>query len=184
MVPANIVLARSTIHDVQSDNLVECHIEGLAIFAGRHVVVRDSHFYGNSVYDVFVQANSGPISGLDFERNWMAMPVGLDGRENGTVIGFSDITSHVTIEDNRFNYVISLDDDGLNPVFSNFELIGNYGVLPYLGCSLRGITWVHNTWRNGRCSRTDVSLHGRPLPYVSPANTAALNYTLRRPSGR
>jgi hypothetical protein len=180
VVPSHILIDSLAIHDVQSYDLTNCHIEGLAIFAGRDVTVSRSHFYGNSVYDVFVQANSGPISGLRFVANWMAMPVGTDGVENGTVIGFSAISSGVLIEDNRFNYIISIDDNGLNPVYSGFRLIGNVGVLPYAGCSLRGIVWRANLWRNGACSRSDVSMHGRPLPYRDGANDAALDYRLTR----
>ncbi len=180
VVPSDIVIEDTTIHDVQSHDLAECHIEGLAIFAGHAITVRNSRFYGNSVYDVFVQANSGPVSGLLFEGNWMAMPVGADGAENGTVIGFSAITSGVTLRGNRFNYIVSLDDDGLNPVFSHFKLVGNVGVLPYGGCELRGIEWSHDLWRNGACSRTDVSMHSRALPYRVGANDGRLDYRITR----
>jgi hypothetical protein len=180
VVPSDILIDRVKIHDVQSYDLTECHIEGLAIFAGHDIRVIDSRFYGNSIYDVFIQANSGPVSGLLFKRNWMAMPVGTDGVENGTVIGFSAISSDVTLEDNHFNYIISLDDDGVDPQFSNFKLIGNVGVLPYAGCELHGITWVHNLWRNGACSKSDVSMHGRALPYRDRSNGAALDYALTR----
>ena len=45
--PENIVINNTVIHDVQSYNLIECHIEGLAIFAGNHVTVSNSKFYGN-----------------------------------------------------------------------------------------------------------------------------------------
>lgn len=180
VVPARIAIAHVTIHDVQSYDLVGCHIEGLAIFAGHGVTVSDSRFYGNSVYDVFVQANSGPVSGLTFRGNWMAMPVGLDGRQNGTVIGFSGIDSGVLVQGNRFNYIISLDDDGLNPLYTNFRLVHNVGMLPYLGCTLRGIVFTRNIWQKGACSKTDVNLHGAPLPYRNRLNTAALDYTLTR----
>lgn len=180
VVPSDILIEGVTIHDVQSYDLTSCHIEGLAIFAGRHVTVRDSRFYGDSIYDVFVQANSGPISGLLFARNWMAMPVGTDGLENGTVIGFSAITSDVTMLDNRFNYIVSLDDDGLDPAYSNFRLIGNVGVLPYGGCALRGIYWSANLWRNGACSRSDTSMHGRALPYRRASNDHTLDYRITR----
>ena len=180
VVPSDILIEDTTIHDVQSFNLAECHIEGLAIFAGRRVTVRNSRFYGNSIYDAFVQANSGPISDLSFEGNWMAMPVGTNGAENGTVIGFSAITSGVTLTGNRFNYIVSLDDDGLNPVFSDFKLIGNVGVLPYGGCGLRGIDWEHNLWRNGACSHSDVSMHGRALPYRNGSNGSRLDYRITR----
>ncbi len=178
VVPARILIDSVRIRDIQSYDLIRCHIEGLAIFAGRDIVVSRSHFYGNSIYDVFVQANSGPITNLTFRDNWMAMPVGLDGVENGTVIGFSGVSSNVSVIDNRFNYIVSLDDDGLNPVFRNFVLRGNVGVLPYAGCSLRGIDWQANLWRNGACSKTDVSLRGRPLPYRNRSNGAALDYRL------
>jgi hypothetical protein len=180
VVPAHILIDGVAIHDVQSYDLTNCHIEGLAIFAGHDVTVRRSRFWGNSVYDVFVQANSGPISGLRFVENWMAMPVGTDRVENGTVIGFSSIISGVLIEGNRFNYIVSLDDDGLNPVFKDFKLIGNVGVLPYSGCSLHGIEWRRNLWRNGACSKSDVSMHGRSLPYRNSANDSALDYRLTR----
>jgi len=178
VVPSAILIDSVTIRDVQSYNLVGCHIEGLAIFAGRGVTVENSRFYGNSVYDVFVQPNSGPISGLLFRNDWMAMPIGLNGVENGTVIGFAGLSSNVRLIGNRFNYVISLNDAGLNPVYSNFRLQGNVGVLPYAGCTLRGITWVANLWRNGACSSSDVSLHGRPLPYRNGSNGPSLDYRL------
>jgi hypothetical protein len=178
VVPADIAIAHVAIHDIQSYDLVGCHIEGLAIFAGHNVAVSDSRFYGNSVYDVFVQANSGPISGLVFRGNWMAMPVGLDGRQNGTVIGFSGIDSNVLLQGNRFNYIVSLDDDGLKPTYTNFRLIANVGMLPYLGCTLQGIVFTRNVWQRGACSRSDVNLHGAPLPYRNRLNTAALDYTL------
>ncbi|HTZ85306.1 MAG TPA: hypothetical protein VMB05_01435 [Solirubrobacteraceae bacterium] len=178
VVPTHIAIESVVIHDVQSYDLTNCHIEGLAIFAGREVSVTHSRFYGNSVYDVFVQANSGPISGLRFVGNWMAMPVGTDAVQNGTVIGFSSISSDVLVKDNRFNYIISLDDNGINPLFKHFELVGNVGVLPYAGCSLRGIVWRKNLWRNGACSRSDVSLHGRSLPYRDDSNGGSLNYRL------
>jgi hypothetical protein len=180
VVPANVLIEHVAIHDVQSYDLVGCHIEGLAIFAGLGVTVSDSKFYGDSVYDVFVQANSGPISGLTFRGNWMATPVGVDGHQNGTVIGFSGIHSNVLVEGNRFNYIISLDDDGLNPLYTNFRLVANVGMLPYLGCTLRGIAFRHNIWQRGACSKTDVNLHGAPLPYRNRLNTAALDYTLAR----
>jgi hypothetical protein len=180
VVPSDIQIEGVSIHDVQSYNLVRCHIEGLAIFAGRQITVSDSRFWGDSVYDVFVQANSGPVSDIVFRGNWMAMPVGVNGVENGTVIGFSAITANVLVENNRFNYVISLDDDGLDPVYSNFRLVGNVGVLPYAGCTLRGIAFVRNVWRNGACSASDVTLHGGALPYRDPVNGPGLDYALTR----
>ena len=124
--PDDIVIDGVTIHDVQSYDLGPCHIEGLAIFAGTNVTVRNSKFYGNSVYDVFLQGNSGPISGVTFENNWFANPVGTDGRGNGPV-AFSGVNSNVTLRNNSFNGVISIDDNGNNPTFRNFVVRGNVG---------------------------------------------------------
>jgi len=54
VVPSDILIEGVTIHDVQSHDLTACHIEGLAIFAGRHITVRGSRFYGNSIYDALI----------------------------------------------------------------------------------------------------------------------------------
>ncbi|HTQ67703.1 MAG TPA: hypothetical protein VMI13_03340, partial [Solirubrobacteraceae bacterium] len=71
LAPENIVINNTVIHDVQSYNLTECHIEGLAIFAGKQVTVSNSTFYGNSVYDIFIQANSGGHpNNITLSGNW------------------------------------------------------------------------------------------------------------------
>ena len=176
--PANILIDGATIHDVQSYDLNACHIEGLAIFAGQNVTVRRSRFYGNSIYNVFLQANSGPISGVTLENNWFAEPVGTNGQRNGSAVGFSALTAGFTVRNNSFNGVLSLDDNGLNPAFSNVVVSGNIGELPGGACNLRGIAWSYNVWRGSKCAATDVNLAGAALPYVSRAMTAALDYHL------
>ncbi|MCW3015522.1 MAG: hypothetical protein JWO02_2614, partial [Solirubrobacterales bacterium] len=75
-VPTHILIDGVRVHDVQSYDLNACHTEGLAIFAGSDVTVRNSKFYGNSIYDIFVQDNSGPIDTITLENNWFAAPVG------------------------------------------------------------------------------------------------------------
>ena len=125
--PDDIVIDGVTIHEVQSYDLGPCHIEGLAIFAGTNVTVRNSKFYGNSIYDIFLQGNSGPISNVTMENNWFANPVGTDGRNNGSPVAFSGVNANVTLQNNSFNGVISIDDNGNNPTFSNFIVRGNIG---------------------------------------------------------
>ncbi len=87
----------TVIHDVQSYNLVECHIEGLAIFAGNHVTVSNSKFYGNSVYDVFMQANSGGSpNNITLAHNWLAVAVdnsGANGRPSAPATASRSATS-------------------------------------------------------------------------------------------
>ncbi|HXR61901.1 MAG TPA: choice-of-anchor Q domain-containing protein, partial [Solirubrobacterales bacterium] len=58
--PERILVEGVRIHDIVSYDFGPCHIEGLAIFAGNGVTVRNSKFWGNSVYDIFLQSNSGP----------------------------------------------------------------------------------------------------------------------------
>ena len=176
--PSNIVLDGVTIHDVQSYDLGPCHTEGLAIFAGTNVTVRNSRFYGNSVYDIFMQANSGPISGVTLENNWFATPVGTTGRSNGTALASSGVNANLSIRNNSFNAPISLDDNGTNPTYSNVVLSGNVGDLPYNGCSWRGVSFSYNVWRNHKCGQTDVSLGGGPLPYRNDADDSSQDYHL------
>jgi hypothetical protein len=176
--PDDIVIDGVTIHDVQSYDLGPCHIEGLAIFAGTNVTVRNSKFYGNSIYDIFLQANSGPISNVTMENNWFANPVGTDGRNNGSPVAFSGVNANVTIQNNSFNGILSIDDNGNNPTFSNFIVRGNIGLLPWNGCSLRGVAYSYNVWQNHECGATDVSLNGGALPYRNRANSSAADYHL------
>jgi hypothetical protein len=176
--PDDIVIDGVTIHDVQSYDLGPCHIEGLAIFAGTNITVRDSKFYGNSIYDIFLQGNSGPISNVTMENNWFANPVGTDGRNNGSPVALSGVNSNVTLQNNSFNGVISMDDNGNNPAFSNLIVRGNIGMLPYNGCSLRGVTFTRNVWQSHKCGADDVSLNGAALPYRNGVNTGALDYHL------
>jgi hypothetical protein len=176
--PANIVIDGATIHDVQSYDLNACHIEGLAIFAGQNVIVRNSKFYGNSIYDIFLQPNSGPISGVTLENNWFANPVGTNGSNNGSPLGFSGVNANVTIRNNSLNGIASLDDNGDNPQYSDFVVTGNIGDLPNGACRLRGIQFSYNVWQNDKCTATDVNLGGGAYPYASRVQTAALDYHL------
>ncbi len=120
-VPTNITIEDTVIHEVQSYDLVKCHIEGLAIFAGNNVKIRNTKFYGNSVYDVFLQANSGPVGNITFENNWFATPVGTGGSSNGTAVAFSGVNADVNIRNNSFNAPISLDDNGTGATFTQLQ---------------------------------------------------------------
>jgi hypothetical protein len=178
--PDQILIDGVTIHDVQSYDLNACHIEGLAIFAGTNVTVRNSKFYGNSIYDIFLQPNSGPILGVTLENNWFAAPVGTNGRRNGSALGFSRVTTGVTIRNNSFNDVMSLDDDGNSPLFQSFLVTGNIGELLSSGCaSLRGIVFSYNLLRGTACGGSNASFSGA-YPYVRDADDGTLDFHLTR----
>jgi hypothetical protein len=186
--PANILIDKTVIHDVQSYNLVECHIEGLAIFAGTKVTVSNSKFYGNSVYDVFMQANSGGHPNeIVLANNWLAAAVddsGANGRavgsHNGVALG-NELSSNVTVEGNHLNDVLNMNDAGDISKFTNVHVHGNVGMQAYNNypCgSLSGIEWSQNIWQNDKCAASDIDLNGAAMPYQNATNDATLNYTL------
>jgi hypothetical protein len=179
--PSNILIEGVRIHDILSYNLTQCHMEGLAIFAGNGVTVRNSKFWGNSVYDVFLQSNSGPVSNLLIENNWFASPVGQSGSGSGSsTLAFSGGSSdfaNSTIRHNSFNGYVSFDDNGNNPAYSNFKAVGNIGQPMYGSCSLKGVVYRYNLWKGMTCGTGDVNLSGA-YPYVSAVNGAAMDYHL------
>jgi outer membrane biosynthesis protein TonB len=179
--PSNILIDGVRIHDITSYNLTQCHMEGLAIFAGAGVTVRNSKFWGNSVYDVFLQSNSGPVSNLLIENNWFASPVGQGGSGSGSsTLAFSGGSSdfaNSTIRHNSFNGYISFDDNGNDPAYSNFKVVGNIGQPMYGACSLKGIIYRYNLWKGMACGTGDVNLSGA-YPYVNAVSGASLDYHL------
>lgn len=185
--PTNILIEGVRIHDITSYNLTSCHMEGLAIFAGAGVTVRNSKFWGNSVYDVFLQSNSGPVSNLLIENNWFASPVGQSGTGSGSSTlafsGGSGDFANSTVRHNSFNGYVSFDDNGLNPAYTNFKAVGNIGQPMYGSCSLKGVVYRYNLWKGMACGTGDVNLSGA-YPYLNAANGATLDYHLTGGVGR
>ena len=179
--PQNILIEGVRIHDITSENLTNCHIEGLAIFAGEGVTVRNSKFWGNSVYDIFLQSNSGPVSKLLIENNWFASPVGQSGAGSGaSTLAFSGGSGdfgNSTIRHNSMNGYVSFDDNGLNPAYVNFKVVGNIGQPSYGSCSLRGPIYRYNLWKGMACGTGDVNLGGA-YPFVNTVNGAGMDYHL------
>ncbi len=185
--PEDIVINKTIIHNVQSDSFLNCHIEGLAIFAGNHVTVSNSKFYENSVYDIFMQANSGGNpDNIALKGNWFATADDTTGK-NGEAVGQGDgiavgneLYENVTLEDNHFNDVLNMADAGESS-FHNIRVVGNVGIQAYENypCgSLSGIEWSKNIWQNDKCGSSDVDLDRAALPYVNTANNSTLDYEL------
>ncbi len=185
--PEYIVINKTIIHNVQSDSFLNCHIEGLAIFAGNHVTVSNTKFYENSVYDIFMQSNSGGNpDNIILKGNWFATAVDTTGK-NGEAVGQGDgiavgneLSENVTLEDNHFNDVLNMADAGESS-FHNIRVVGNVGIQAYANypCgSLSGIEWSKNIWQNDKCGLSDVDLDGAALPYVNTANNSTLDYEL------
>jgi hypothetical protein len=183
--PTNILIENTVIHDVQSYNLINCHIEGLAIFAGNHVTVSNSKFYGNSIYDIFTQANSGGSpTNLLIENNWFAQTFDNSGA-NGHPVGSPDgialgntIMANVTVRNNRFNGILDMNNSG-GGSFTNVVVSGNVGMQSYTNYPCPpSITWTNNIWQNDKCGSTDTNLNGAAMPYVKASNDASMDYTL------
>jgi hypothetical protein len=185
--PQNILVEGVRIHDIISENFTQCHIEGLAIFAGEGVTVRNSKFWGNSVYDIFLQSNSGPVSKVLIENNWFAATVGQGGTGSGAsslaFSGGSGDFANSTVRHNSINGYVSFDDNGINPAYSNFKAVGNIGQPTYGSCSLRGVIYRYNLWKGMACGTGDVNLSGA-YPYVNTVNGAGMNYHLTGGSAR
>lgn len=179
--PQNILVEGVRIHDIISENFTQCHIEGLAIFAGEGVTVRNSKFWGNSVYDIFLQSNSGPVSKVLIENNWFAATVGQGGAGSGSsslaFSGGSSDFANSTVRHNSINGYVSFDDNGINPAYANFKAVGNIGQPTYGSCSLRGVIYRYNLWKGMACGTGDVNLSGA-YPYVNTVNGAGMDYHL------
>jgi hypothetical protein len=184
--PEDILINETTIHNVQSDNFNECHIEGLAIFAGNNVTVSNSKFYENSVYDIFMQSNSGGNpDNVTLEGNWFAASIDTTGK-NGEPAGNNDgiavgneLSENLTLEDNHFNDILNMEDAGEESTFHNVRVVGNVGIQPYENYPCpSSIEWSKNIWQNDKCASSDVNLEGAALPYVNTANDSTLDYTL------
>ena len=143
--------------------------------------MRNSKFWGNSVYDIFLQSNSGPVSNVLIENNWFAAPVGEGGTGSGSsTLAFSGGSSdfaNSTVRHNSVNGYFSFDDNGVNPAYSNFKVVGNIGQPTYGSCSLRGVIYRYNLWKGMACGTGDVNLSGA-YPYVNTVNGAGMDYHL------
>ena len=179
--PQNVLIEGVRIHDIISMDFGPCHIEGLAIFAGEGVTVRNSKFWGNSVYDIFLQSNSGPVSKVLIENNWFAATVGQGGSGSGAsslaFSGGSGDFANSTVRHNSINGYVSFDDNGANPAYTNFKAVGNIGQPTYGSCSLRGVIYRYNLWKGMACGTGDVNLSGA-YPFVNMVNGAGMDYHL------
>ena len=182
--PTDILIWGVDIHDVQSYDLVECHIECLIVGGGENITVRGSSFWNCSIFDIFLQPFNGPISGVTLENNWFATPTGPDGRPNsGRAVEFSPgPTPHpfrnVLIRHNSANTAINLNDGTPDPQLENVRVIGNVGeraVNCYAGA---GVTYEYNAWfGGGTCGPGDISVGSAP-PFVKVSDRGDLDYHL------
>jgi len=179
VVPSDILIWGVDVHDVQSYDLVACHIECLIVGAGERITVRGSRFWNCSIFDIFLQPFNGPISDVTLENNWFAAPTDPNGHVNsGRAVEFSGggPWSNLLIRQNSVNTAINLNDGAPNPEYVNSRMIGNIAVQAncYNGVTYRGNVWFDGS---GSCDPSDRVIGGAP-PFVNASDHADLDYHL------
>jgi hypothetical protein len=179
VMPSDILVWGVDIHDVQSHDLVQCHIECLIVGAGQNITVRGSRFWNCSIFDIFLQPFNGPISDVTLENNWFAAPTDPDGIVNsGRAVEFSGggPWRNLLIRHNSVNTAINLNDGAADPQYENALVIGN--VAERAVACYKGVTYRYNLWfGGGTCDPSDVSGASAP-PFARPSDRGDLDYHL------
>ena len=178
VMPSDILIWGVDIHDVQSHDLVQCHIECLIVGAGQNITVRGSRFWNCSIFDIFLQPFNGPISDVTLENNWFATPTDPDGRANsGRAVEFSGggPWRNLLIRHNSANTAINLNDGAANPQYENALVVGNVAERA-IAC-YEGVTYRYNVWfGGGTCDPSDASSGNAP-PFAGRATAATSTIT-------
>lgn len=178
VMPSEILIWGVDIHDVQSYDLVQCHIECLIVGAGRDITIRGSRFWNCSIFDVFLQPFNGQISDVTLENNWFATPTDPDGNVNsGRAVEFSGggPWRNLLIRHNSVNTAINLNDGAPDPQYENVLVIGN--IAERAVACYNGVTYRYNVWFGGGvCDPTDVAVSAPP--FVRTSDHGDLDYHL------
>ncbi len=179
VMPSDILIWGVDIHDVQSYDLVQCHIECLIVGAGQNITVRGSRFWNCSIFDIFLQPFNGAISDVTLENNWFATPTDPDGKANsGRAVEFSGggPWRNLLIRHNSVNTAINLNDGAASPQYENALVIGNVAERA-IAC-YKGVTYRYNVWfGGGTCDPSDVSGGSAP-PFLRASDRGDLDYHL------
>lgn len=191
----SVVIAGLTVHEIMSYNELECHTEGLAIFSGKGVTVANSKFYGNDVFDVFDQNNSGgEVGSVNLLNNWFAVPTkeaGEGASESGAVV--LDVPQNFTVANNSFLGEFKL--EGASTGFTG-KYVGNIGLAPaYFTppsgpagnlCGISSVTGKDNLSKSTAFSCASTPNRNSEIsffPYVSAVSTSSLDYHLEGVGG-
>ena len=184
VMPSDILIWGVDIHDVQSYDLVECHIECLIVGAGKNITVRGSRFWNCSIFDIFLQPFNGQISDVTLENNWFATPTDPNGKPNsGRAVELSPGPTPkpwygILIRHNSVNTAINLNDGTPNPGLESVSVVGNVAEAPVNCYKGPGVTYRDNAWfGGGTCDPSDISLGGAP-PFVRASDRGDLDYHL------
>ena len=177
VVPRNIVLDGLFIHNQNRNpdgEASDCHFGGLFLVTANGLVLRNSAFSQNAVYNIQVQNFEGPAPrNILLENNLFGCPVnwlyepGGDRRCNGQVDVQFNTASPIAnwlLRFNSFASGVGQYVDGTS--YSEVRLLGNVGGRP--SECYAGMSFVHNTWISGACSRTDTRVSRSPFVSTTP----------------
>lgn len=197
-VSSNVLIEGATFHDLRMDGScfqagADCHWEGMYLNATQNTTVRNSRFYNNTIYNIFVTI-SGPDArrlghkNLLIENNWFATPwhenPARPARPTGISLAWCQNSPHgyrdVLVRFNSFSPNTGVELDGnTSCVFRNVRVVGN--LLQYPGSCASNVSYAYNiwstTWRTGRCSPTDRT-GTRSFPYRNATLGAELDFRL------
>ena len=203
-VATDVLIDGARFHDFRFDETcltiegAECHWECMYVNGGERVTIRNSRFYGCTIFDIFTTI-SGPLAGdmghkdLTIENNWFATPWNEDEEGGSPVrhsavslswcqnsdLGYRDVSVHF----NSFEATTGIEIDR-NPVctFENVSVTGN--LLAWDGCQ-DVWSFAYNVWSTqlltGTCSGTE-EIAGDQLPYAEPRGGATMDYHLAGPA--
>ena len=180
---ANIKILGGAIHDYTfgpscfPTGSFDCHGEGLFVSAaGPGFVIDGVRFWGNEIYNVFMQPGPGAApNGCLIQNNWFGRTQNSDGAKRGTSLtwGTSNPPSGCLIRFNSFAPGERMDDE-VGASFTNTRILGNrFG--SSASC-LSGMVFSYNVWTSGTCSATDRA--EATFNYVNSSDGAAGDYHL------
>ena len=165
--PHAVTLDRVAIHDQNSLDTVNLHNGGLFLVSGWDITIRNSHFYGNIVYNVFAKdfttveccgMRFGAVLRVRIAGNRFEAPVGAarDPGGNGWTSRAKTKAPDIhlspqngqpwrdwVIERNLFDTGVDLGFDS-KPTFSGVVVRGNIGGSGSCYSGSEGITWLDN----------------------------------------
>jgi hypothetical protein len=178
VVPRNVVLDGLVIHN-QNRNpdgaASDCHFGGLFLTTANGLVVRNSVFSQNAVYNVQIQ-NFGGVpapTNVRFENNVFGCPVGWLYEPGGDTRCDNQADIQFNAESQFTNWLFRFNSFGAGigqyvegARYANVRLVGNVGSRP--SQCFAGMSFDFNAWVGGACAKTDRNLSRWPFVSVTP----------------
>ena len=181
--PTHIVLDGLHIFGQSSPDLQECHIGGLSVVSVNGLVLRNTVFSRDMVYDMAVgdfTKQFGNPRNVVIENNVFGAPVAQDKvtDDGQPELQTEDpgVYQNWLVRFNSFKNGIALNFDG-GAIFQGSRVVGNIGSRADCRADGPGVQWAYNLWVGGRCGPTDGRL--RRLPYVVADPPAEEDFHLR-----